>query len=360
MGAGLGQAAAAAPAAGVAAPPVTAVVSAGLDNHACAVVDGRLYCWGADGSGALRDGSTSGHSDAPVTVDTSGVLAGKTMTAVSVGDAGSACALDSSGAAYCWGKDVEGDLGGNVSPGNSGLPVAVPTSGALAGKTLTQISAGNGQVCALDSAGAAYCWGLDLYGKTGIGYKIDANAPQAVDTRGVLAGKTLTQISAGGYQSCALDAGGAAYCWGGQALGDGPRTKPAFAPVAVDTTGALAGKTLTQISAGFDRTCALDSERAAYCWGNNTYGQLGDGSADGYSDVPVAVDAGGALAGKTLVRISAGVDHTRVLAVHLAHWQPSNDGRDDRDNDRAPTTRCAHGPGRARSRHARPPLTFSM
>jgi alpha-tubulin suppressor-like RCC1 family protein len=313
MGAGLGPAAAAAPAAGVTALPVAAMVSAGFDHHACAVVDGRLYCWGADGSGALGDGSTSGYSGAPVAVDTSGVLAGKTMTAVSAGDAGSACALDSSGAAYCWGKDVEGDLGSYVSSSSLGLPVAVPTGGALAGKALTQISAGNGQVCALDSAGAAYCWGLDLYGKTGVGYKIDSNPPQAVDTRGVLAGKTLTQITAGGFQSCALDTGGAAYCWGGEALGDGPRTKPAFAPVAVDTTGVLAGKTLTQISAGYDQTCALDTAGAAYCWGDNTYGELGDGSTGGYSDVPVAVDTGGALAGKTLVRISAGVDHTCAL-----------------------------------------------
>jgi alpha-tubulin suppressor-like RCC1 family protein len=314
MGAGLGPAATAAPAAGVTAPTVTAVVSAGLDHHACAVVDGRLYCWGADGSGALGDGTTSGYSDAPVAVDTSGVLAGKTMTAVSVGDSGSACALDSSGAAYCWGKDVEGDLG-NIGGGSSilGLPIAVYTGGALAGKTLTQISVGNGLVCVLDSAGAAYCWGLDLYGETGIGYKIDSNPPEAVDTRGVLAGKTLTQIAAGGFQGCALDTGGAAYCWGDNTygeLGDGSTAKRAFAPVAVDTTGTLAGKTLTQISTGYDQTCALDSAGAAYCWGDNTYGELGDGSAGGYSYVPVAVDADGALAGKTLVRISAGVDHT--------------------------------------------------
>jgi alpha-tubulin suppressor-like RCC1 family protein len=314
--AGLGPAARAAPAAGVTAPPVMAVVSAGLDHHGCAVADGRLYCWGADNWGALGDGSTSGYSGAPVAVDTSGVLAGKTMTAVSVGDAGSACALDSAGAAYCWGRDLEGDLGDSGGSSVSGLPVAVYTGGALAGKTLTQISAGHGQVCALDSAGAAYCWGFDLYGQAGVGYKIDSTSPQAVDTRGVLAGKTLTQISAGRLHSCALDTGGAAYCWGNSAngeLGDGPRTKPAFAPAAVDATGALAGKTLTQISAGDDLTCALDSEGAAYCWGDNIYGELGDGSTGGYADVPVAVDAGGALAGKTLVRISAGAGHACAL-----------------------------------------------
>ena len=83
-------------------------------------------------------------------------------------------------------------------------------------------------------------------------------------------------------------------------------------PVAVDTSGVLAGKTLTQITAGTLHACALDSTGAAYCWGDNVTGQLGDGTTTS-TDVPVAVDTGGVLAGKTLTQISAGcVRHVRA------------------------------------------------
>jgi alpha-tubulin suppressor-like RCC1 family protein len=111
-----------------------------------------------------------------------------------------------------------------------------------------------------------------------------------VDTSGVLAGKTLTQVTSGAYYTCALDSTGAAYCWGSNAngqLGNGSTTDSAV-PVAVDTGGALAGKTLTQVSAGIWHMCGLDAAGAPYCWGGNASGELGD---DNYSPsaVPVLV-----------------------------------------------------------------------
>ena len=318
---------AALPQAALAAPAGASSISVGY-GRSCLIASGDAYCWGSDADGTLGDGSNIS-SRVPVAVDTRGVLPGKTLTEVSTGDDSGTCALDSAGAAYCWGLEREGQLGDGNSGGVGGVPVAVDTAGVLAGKTLTQISVGDGQACALDSAGAAYCWGANLYGQSGIGYKDDGNGvPAAVDTSGALAGKTLTQISAGSGHTCALDSSGAAYCWGGGALGAGPGTPGAFAPVAVDTSGVLAGKTLTQISAGFDHTCALDSAGAAFCWGDNSDGQLGAGATGGYSYVPVAVNAGGALAGKTLSRISAGSGDTCALDTAGAAycWGDNADG----------------------------------
>ena len=99
----------------------------------------------------------------------------------------------------------------------------------------------------------------------------------------------LSGISAGFEHTCAIG-GGQGYCWGANEsgeLGDGT-TGTSSVPVAVDTSGALAGKTLTQISAGLQATCALDTSGAAYCWGDNVFGGLGDGSTAS-SSVPVAV-----------------------------------------------------------------------
>ena len=86
-------------------------------------------------------------------------------------------------------------------------------------------------------------------------------------------------ITTGYYQTCAIESG-QAYCWGpgGGQLGDGS-TAASGIPVAVDTTGALAGKTLAEVSAGDGFTCALDTSGRAYCWGVNDRGELEIGRA---------------------------------------------------------------------------------
>jgi alpha-tubulin suppressor-like RCC1 family protein len=91
---------------------------------------------------------------------------------------------------------------------------------ALAGTPgASPISAGALHACALDS-GKAYCWGFNDFGQLGDGSTAESLVPVAVTTSGVRAGTTLTQISAGGEQACALDSAGAAYCWGHNVLGD--------------------------------------------------------------------------------------------------------------------------------------------
>ena len=148
------------------------------------------------------------------------------------------------------------------------------------GKTISQISAGSDHSLALDSEGQIYAWGYNYYGQLGNGDTTDSNTPVKVDTSGVLAGKTITQISAGSDHSLALDSEGQIYAWGynyyGQ-LGNGDTTD-SNTPVKVDTSGVLAGKTITQISAGFFHSLALDSEGQIYAWGANYNGQLGNGT----------------------------------------------------------------------------------
>jgi len=302
------------------------------DVDTCALdAAGAAYCWGNNQDGQLGDGSTT-PSNVPVAVDASGVLAGKTLTRITLGDE-YMCALDAAGAAYCWGGNVVGQLGAGSSADHSSVPVAVDTSGALAGKTLTQITAADyGHTCALAAGGTAYCWGDNNFGELGNNSPADSSVPVAVDTSGALAGKTLTQVTAAGeYHTCALAAGGTAYCWGygadGQ-LGNGG-TADSSVPVAVDTTGALAGKTLTHIADGAGYyTCALAAGGTAYCWGDNGYGAGGSGTAAS-SSVPVAVDTTGALAGKTLTQITDGYDHTCAAdAVGAVYCWGDNHGGD--------------------------------
>ena len=220
------------------------------------------------------------------------------------------CAIASDDKAYCWGYNSEGNLGNN-STANSRVPVAVNTSGVLAGKTIKQISSS----CAIASDDKAYCWGLGSAGRLGNNSTADSSIPVAVDTSGVLAGKTIKQISTGGTHNCAIASDDKAYCWGYNSEGNlgNNSTANSRVPVAVNTSGVLAGKTIKQISAGSSHTCAIASDDKAYCWGYNSEGNLGNNSTAN-SRVPVAVNTSGVLAGKTIKQISAGGTHTCAIA----------------------------------------------
>jgi alpha-tubulin suppressor-like RCC1 family protein len=123
----------------------------------------------------------------------------------------------------------------------------------------------------------------------------------------VLAGKTITHISAGAgatdggeAQHTCVAASGKAYCWGYNSLGrlgDGTTTNSSV-PVAVNTSGVMAGKVVSSVTTGYRHTCAVASGQA-FCWGYNSLGRLGDGTTTN-SLVPVAVNISGVLAGKTV------------------------------------------------------------
>ncbi|HEY0074895.1 MAG TPA: hypothetical protein VGB77_12385, partial [Abditibacteriaceae bacterium] len=175
-----------------------------------------------------------------------------------------------------WGDGSQGQLGRN-SLSDSLIPNGVVNTGALAGKTVTQLCGGYSHSLALASDGAVYSWGLNASGQLGTGSTAGSWVPVAVSTSGALSGKTVTQIAAGQEHCLALASDGKVYSWGsnlkGQ-LGSGGGNSPA--PVAVDTSGALAGKTIIQIAASDYHSLALASDGTAYAWGNGGYGQLGN------------------------------------------------------------------------------------
>jgi alpha-tubulin suppressor-like RCC1 family protein len=252
---------------------VTAI--AGNAHTYCVIANGAIYCWGANFYGQLGVGNTSYYT-APVAVSTAGVLSGKSPTALaSTGDA--MCAI-ASGKAYCWGSGQYGMLGNGA--GSSTSPVAVSTAGVLNGKTVTAISGGYYNFCVI-ADGAAYCWGYNVNGQLGNGTSVDSNIPVAVSTAGVLSGKTITAITAGGH-ACAV-ATGNVYCWGGNSVGQlgNGTTTPSNVPVAVTMSGALSGKTVTSIAAGHSSMCAtVMATSEGFCWG---LGPIGNGPAGNVS-----------------------------------------------------------------------------
>ena len=138
-------------------------------SSACALsATGTVYCWGAGASGQLGNGSHTS-SDVPVTVTaTRTPLRHVRVTQIAAGGS-SACALSATGAVYCWGADTSGQLGNGTSTAAQDVPVAVSASPGtpLDNKTVTQIDSGAAFTCALNSAGTAYCWGQGSNGQLG-------------------------------------------------------------------------------------------------------------------------------------------------------------------------------------------------
>jgi Tol biopolymer transport system component/alpha-tubulin suppressor-like RCC1 family protein len=251
---------------------VFTAMDAGL-SFTCGIATGAAaYCWGTNGSGQLGDGTTTRQS-LPILV-----AGGLAFDSISAGGE-HACALTSAGVAYCWGSNAYGQLGDGTTT-NRATPTAV--AGDL---TFTSLSAGEQQTCGVATGGTAYCWGRNTNGVLGDGTTTDHAAPAAVS-----GGLTFLSVSlAIGQHACGLTTGGQAYCWGrnthGQ-LGDGSTTdRPA--PVAVS-----GGLTFTMVTAtANEHSCGVASGGAAYCWGWNNYGEVGDGTTTQRS-VPVLVSGG--------------------------------------------------------------------
>jgi alpha-tubulin suppressor-like RCC1 family protein len=214
---------------------------------------------------------------------------------------------------FGWGVNGSGQLGDGTTTDRL-VPVAADVSGVLAGKTITALSAYGESVLALGSDGKAYGWGANGTGQLGDGTTTHRLTPVALDMSGVLSGTTVTAIEAGLVGGLAIGSDGRAYAWGDNSygqLGDGTTTRRTR-PVAVDDSGVLSGKTITTVAAGM-HSLALSADGELFAWGYNVSGGVGDGTTVDRA-VPVRVDVSGALSGRTVKVLAVGSSFSVVLA----------------------------------------------
>lgn len=202
-------------------------------QHVCALAtDNTIHCWGAGGHGQLGDNTGASNRTAVAVNMVNGVssLYGKTITSITVGTFHS-CALTSDGKVHCWGDNGSGELGDNSTTDRL-VPVAVSTANgvsSLYGKTVVSISAGEYYTCALASDNTTHCWGSNRvmpvpgeyhFGKLGINSSTTSYVmvPNLVNvTTGIssLYGKTIGEISTGLYgNTCVAATDNTIHCFG--------------------------------------------------------------------------------------------------------------------------------------------------
>lgn len=301
-------------------PLVSATAISAGGDHTCAVTtEGGVKCWGENWSGQLGDDS---YFDSPTPVDVVG-LTNEVVIAVSAGVAHT-CALTSTGGVKCWGYNELGQLGDETT-NNSPTPVDVKDlSNVLA------ISAGAYHTCALTSAGGVKCWGNNYKGQ--LGYETITTCYDTPCSSTPMSVKESTNedllakaVSAGEYHTCALTTTDGVKCWGGNdygQLGDGT-TDSSNTPVVVS----LLTSGVKEISAGESHTCAVTSTDGVICWGNNGDGQLGDGTTiDRSNPVIVKESTGEDL---LAIAVSAGNYHTcaRISEGGVKCWGDNGYGQ---------------------------------
>jgi alpha-tubulin suppressor-like RCC1 family protein len=243
-----------------------ASLTAGFDDTCALLADRTVACFGFNGNGQLGNGTTTS-SATPVAVS------GLSQVTAVAGGASFNCALVSGGTVQCWGANSSGQLG-NGGTADSSTPVVVSGLGAA-----IAVAAGSAHACALLSTGTVACWGDNTFGNLGDGTTTSSATPVSV-----LAVSGATAIAVSQSFSCALLAHGKVRCWGDNSFGEigtGATTGQLCAGTACWTTPAEVTDLheARAVSTGFDDTCALQSNGAVECWGDNTYGQLGNGTS---------------------------------------------------------------------------------
>jgi alpha-tubulin suppressor-like RCC1 family protein len=328
-------------------------IAAGFD-HTCGVTtSGTLWCWGANDHGQLGIGSTTSqnlprpvttprqygwasvatgaHRTCAIRTDHTVWCWGTTVTSsrgnmtdlprprqntfpgryawtsVTVGG-DQICAIRTNATLWCWGENNTGELGTGGS-GDAPLPRQVRTPARLGWASVT---AGSDYTCAVRTDSTLWCWGFGFFGQLGLGNNLGVKTPHQV-TSPAPAG--WASVTAGTAHTCAVRTDGTLWCWGQNIHGEVGigNTTIQYLPQQVS---APAPDGWAAVAAGGGQTCAVRTGGTLWCWGDNSYGELGIGPEDTESlpyQVSTPEQPGWAV-------VSAGLEQTCAIRAGHQLW----------------------------------------
>ena len=296
--------------------------------------DGSVFAWGHNRSGQLGDGTKT---DRRVPERIKGLHDVRSLAA---GD-GFSLALEADGTVLAWGNNQSGQLGDGNAPTDHATSAAVHGLGPGSGVVDVAAGASFGMVRKAD--GSVWEWGNGTSGQLGNGRNDKQSAPTVV--KGLGAGSGVVAIAAGSSFSVALKSDGTVLAWGhnksGQ-LGDGHTGMDRAVPAAVRGLGAGSG--VVGIAAGDSFSLAVKRDGTVLTWGNNQSGQLGDGSAP--TDHAMPIRAVGLGSGSGVRAVFAGGSHALAIAGQGVLWAWGNNSSGQLGDGTAPTDH--HTPVRVR------------
>ena len=291
--------------------PVLTQITSGV-SHSCAILDdGSVSCWGDNSNGQLGDGSRSPNLEP----DKSSMPLGRKAVEISAGSYHT-CTMFDDGSVRCWGSNEFGQLGdGTTIERTTPVPVDLGE-----GKSALGISSGGSHTCVVLNDLSVKCWGQNSNGQLGDGTTTDSSIP----VHAAMSGEDVISVSAGSYHTCAIMEGRSVMCWGdnwnGQ-VGDGSNAD-SLSPVEIEVPG---NSSAVSLDAGAMHTCLGMNDGSLFCWGFNAYGQLGNG---GYSNSnsPMTTPLS---SNQLLTTVQVGLFHSCALldSGQVACWGDNSNGQ---------------------------------
>jgi alpha-tubulin suppressor-like RCC1 family protein len=275
-------------------------IASGTYHTEAVKVDGTLWCWGYNNQGRLGDNTTTNRSSPVQTV-----TFGTNWKQVSCGYHNTA-GIKTDGTLWNWGYNYNGQLGDNTIVSKSS-----PVQTVAFGTNWKQVSSGYYNRAAIKTDGTLWCWGKNSYGQLGDNTTTQRSSP--VQT--VAFGTNWKQVSCGTYSSytTAIKNDGTLWCWGysgyGQ-LGDNTGTQRS-SPVQTITYGT----NWKQVASGGNHTAAIKTDGTLWCWGKNSYGQLGDNTVTQRSSPVQTITYG-----TNWKQVSCGLNHTAAIKTDGTLW----------------------------------------
>lgn len=236
---------------------------------------------------------------------------------------------------WCWGDNQFGQLGnGEFNDNPERQPVKInhqPLGQGQENLQFIKVSAGNTHTCAITNQNEVWCWGIGLNGELGDGLESDSNIPVKVTHENLNGNNNILsfiEISAGGNHSCGLTSQKEIWCWGAtiDSRRGGPDAVESNVPVKINHQPIDAGQEelkFLKLVNGRRHTCALSTANDLWCWGDNEFGQIGNGNDNNIENNPEKVinqPFGLDEEALKFIDLSLGFQHSCALSMNQDIW----------------------------------------